>query len=214
MKNAIRFEQDGATLAALPAGWMDDRTEATLWGEIARALVDDAPTLAPSTIKTRRGDWARLRAALEPAGIDSLESFRDPADFSRAVDALRSAAADGVLGGTAGTVTHTLETLRGGLRRLGLEESHLLRLKMAARTIKRASGLIATETPPLTAEQVQAMSQVLDEWLSRPEVMAPSHHMVLEGVLLGKDGRDRAKRWRVLRLKVWVALATHYGMRT
>jgi len=89
-----------------------------------------------------------------------------------------------------------------------------MKLKGAARIIKRASGLIATETPPLTPEEVRAMFQVLDEWLSRPEVMAPSRHTVLEGVRLGKDGRDRAKRYRVLRLKAWVALVTHYGMRT
>ena len=112
MAKLIRFDLDRTTLAALPAGWDDERSEATLWGEIGRALIDDAPSLAASTVKTRRGDWVRLRKALEPADIDSVESFRDPADFARAVDALRDAAANHVLGNTANTLNHTLDTLK------------------------------------------------------------------------------------------------------
>jgi len=212
MAEHIPIDLDRLTLAALPAGWDDDRSEATLWGEIARALIDDAPSLAASTVKTRRGDWARLRAALEPADIDAVESFRDPADFARAVDALRSAASRGILGNTAQTVNHTLDTLKCGLRRLGLEDSHIVRLKAAARNIKRASGLIATETPPLTPEDVASIFATLDDWLSRPEVMAPSRHTVLEGVFLSRG--VRAKRPRVLRLKAWVSLVIHYGIRT
>ena len=43
MAEQIRIDLDRLTLAALPAGWDDERSEATLWGEIARALIDDAP---------------------------------------------------------------------------------------------------------------------------------------------------------------------------
>jgi len=212
MAEQIPIDLDRLTLAALPAGWDDDRSEETLWGEIARALIDDAPFLAASTVKTHRGDWAKLRAALEPADIDSVDSFRDPADFARAVDALRDAAANRVLGNTANTLNHTLDTLKCGLRRLGLEDSHIVRLKAAAKHIKKASGLIATETPPLTPEDVAAIFATLDDWLSRPEVMAPSHQTVLEGVILSRGAR--AKRPRVLRLKAWVSLGIHYGIRT
>lgn len=212
MAEQIRINLDEPTLAALPAGWDDERSEDSLWGQIARALIDDAPTLAPSTIKTRRGDWARLRKALEPAGINSLESFRDPEDFSIAVSALRDASKKRILGNTANTLNHTLDTLKCGLRRLGLEESHLVGLKAASRTIKRASGLTASETPPLTPEDVVAMFSTLDDWLSRPEVMAPSRQTVLDGVILSRGAR--AKRSRVLRLKAWVSIAIHYGIRT
>lgn len=199
------------TLAPLPTGWDDERNDDSLWGVVSRALIDEAPSLSPHTVKKRRLDWGVLRQALEPAGVNTVEDWNDPHGRQRAFDALRVAGSSGLLGKTVTTLDTRLSSLRWGLKMAGLSPEVLQRVKSACRQVCRQSGIVHSEQPVYGAEHAQALLNILSEWQSRPLVMNKARNTVHDGVTLYKG--YAAQPWRLAQLRTFVMIQISYGIR-
>ena len=209
MTDEIRIELDGPRLAALPSGWADERDDDTLWAFVERTLAEVG--YDPKTVKKRRNDWARLREALEPADVTTVEDWLDPEGRRRAFDALTEAARRGDLGGTADTLDTRLQSLKWGLTMAGLPKGVLLHVGNASKQVCRSSGIVKHEQPEYGPEEVRALLAVLDDWQSRPLMQNAAHHTVHEGVTL--DRGDGVKPWRLAQLRAFVLTSIGFNLR-